>query len=129
MKSRVGAVAHLLVVDLAGSIAWFPVWWYTKGLLKVINAAFAALRYRAQAYAFRVWIRNFFVPMYGQYDWTGRLVSIFMRTVVLIGRFIAIVVESFVYLFGIICWVLLPPVSLVLAIQGGVFGIIGEMRN
>ena len=128
MKSRVGAVAQLLVVDLAGSIAWFPVWWYTKGLAKVVQAALGALRYRMQAYSFRVWIRNFFVPMYGQYDWTGRLVSIFMRTVVLIGRVIAIVVELMVYLLGIICWLLLPPVSLVMAIQGGVFGMLGPVQ-
>lgn len=120
MKSRVGAVAQLLVVDLAGSIVWFPVWWYTKGLQKIVRSAYAAIRYRAQAYAFRVWLKNFFVPMYGQYDWTGRLVSVFMRFVVIIGRGIAILFESWVYLFGIVCWVLAPPVSLFLAFQGGV---------
>src|SRR5438105_6032659 len=75
MKSRVGAVAHLLFVDLLGSIAWFPIWWYTKGLAAVSAKALAALRYRAQAYSFAIWIRNFFVPMYGQHDLTGRLVS------------------------------------------------------
>jgi hypothetical protein len=126
MKSRVGAIAQLLFVDLIGSIAWFPVWWYTKGLQKVIQSAFNALRYRLQAYALKIWIKNFFVPMYGQYDWTGRLVSIFMRFVVIIGRSIAIVVEAWVYLIGIILWVLLPPVALILALQGGIVSIIGK---
>ncbi len=123
MKSRVGAIAQLLVVDLIGSIAWFPVWWYTKGLQHVIQSAFRALRYRSQAYALKIWIRSFFVPMYGQYDWTGRLVSIFMRFVVIVGRSIAIVVEAWVYLIGVVLWVLLPPVSLILALQGGIVSI------
>lgn len=128
MQSRVGAVAQLLFVDLIGSIAWFPVWWYTQGLGKVSNAALRALRYRAQSYAFLIWIKNFFVPMYGQYDWTGRLISVFMRTVVLIGRLIAIVLEAWVYLLGILIWVLAPPVSLILAIQGGFWGIVTSVR-
>ena len=126
MKSRVGAIAQLLFVDLIGSIAWFPVWWYTRGLQKVILSAFGAIRYRSQAYALKIWIRNFFAPMYGQYDWTGRLVSIFMRFVVIIGRSIAIVVEACVYLIGIVLWVLLPPVALILALQGGVLSIISD---
>jgi hypothetical protein len=126
MKSRVGAVAQLLFVDLAGSVAWFPVWWYTKGLQKVVTSSFAALRYRSQSYALTLWIRNFFVPMYGQYDWTGRLVSVFMRTVVIIGRSIALLVEAWVYLLGAVFWVLLPPVSLLLAIRGGILNMIGR---
>jgi hypothetical protein len=126
MKSRVGAVAQLLFVDLAGSVAWFPVWWYTKGLRHVIQSAFRALRYRSQAYALNIWVRNFFVPMYGQYDWTGRLVSVFMRFIVIIGRSIALLVEAWVYLLGVMLWVLLPPVSLILALQGGVVSVFGN---
>lgn len=114
MKSRVGAVSHLLFIDLLGSVAWFPVWWYTKGLLMVANSAFNALRYRARAYSFVIWIKNFFVPMYGEYDWTGRLISVFMRFVVLIGRSIALVVEAMVYAAGLVVWVLAPAVALLL---------------
>lgn len=123
MKSRIGAVANLLVVDLAGSIVWFPVWWYTRGLQKVINAAIAAVSYRVRAYSFRIWLRNFFVPMYGQYDWTGRLISVFMRLVVLVGRLIALVVEIVIYVIGVALWILLPPVALILAIQGGLLSL------
>lgn len=111
MNSRVGSVAHLLFVDLLGSIAWFPVWWYTKGLGNVIKKILAVLRYRAKAYAFAIWIKNFFVPMYGQYDIAGRLVSVFMRFVVLIGRAIAMFVEALVYLAGLVVYLLAPVVA------------------
>lgn len=123
MKSRVGSVAQLLFVDLLGSVAWFPVWWYTAGFALAAQKALAMLRYRANAYAFKVWIRNFFTPMYGQYDWTGRLVSVFMRFVVLVGRSIAIVVEATVYGVGLIMWAAAPVVAalmLIINFAGGV---------
>ena len=105
-------MAKLLLVDLVGSVVWFPVWWYTKGLNRILHATTNAMRYRAQSYAFGVWIRNFFVPMYGQYDWTGRLISVFMRFVVLIGRLIALAFESAIYAMGVVAWGLAPMVFL-----------------
>lgn len=122
MNSRAGAIARLLVVDLLGSIVWFPVWWYTKGLSLVASKAAAAMKYRSQAYAFRIWMRNFFVPMYGQSDIWGRIISVFMRFVVLVGRSIALAVEALVYAVGIIAWLLAPPVTLLLGLQSGALG-------
>ena len=124
MKSRTGAVAQLLFGDILGSIVWFPVWWYTRGLNRVIRKAADAITYRIRAYSFVIWLRNFFVPMYGQYDWTGRLISIFMRLVVLIGRLIALVVEIILYFLGIVAWIFLPPAALILALQAGILALI-----
>ena len=124
MNSRVGAVAHLLFIDLLGSIVWFPVWWYTKGLSLVASNAIAALKYRSQSYSFRIWIRNFFVPMYGQYDIWGRIISVLMRFIVLIGRSIAISVEAAIYALGIVLWALAPPLTFLLGSQSGVLGAI-----
>ncbi|HWQ99857.1 MAG TPA: hypothetical protein VN397_03365 [Candidatus Methylomirabilis sp.] len=126
MNSRVGAVAQLLFVDLLGSIVWFPVWWYTKGLSLVSSKAVTALKYRSQGYAFRIWIRNFFVPMYGQHDIWGRIISVFMRFVVLVGRSIAIAVEAFIYAIGVFLWLLTPPVALLLGLQSGALGFVSD---
>ncbi|MBU1349143.1 hypothetical protein KJ781_03695 [Patescibacteria group bacterium] len=115
MHSRTGAVAKLLIVDLFGSVAWFPVWWYTKGLERVFVWVRRSLQYRAASYAFRIWIKNMLVPMYGQYDWTGRLVSVFMRIIVLIGRSVAFVAEALVYGIGIIAWIAAPIIFALLA--------------
>jgi hypothetical protein len=123
MNSRAGSVAQLLIVNLLGSVAWFPVWWYTTGFGGAVAGARRALRYRVQSYALRIWIRNFFVPMYGQYDWTGRLISVFMRFVVLVGRVIALAVEALIYGVGLVIWLLVPVVSaalLLLNVMGGV---------
>jgi hypothetical protein len=101
-------IAKLVAVDLLGSVVWFPFWWYTKGLSMVGAHALNALRYRAQSYAFVLWLKNFFTPMYGQHDWVGRLVSVFMRLVVFIGRLVAFVVEALIYGVGLILWMLAP---------------------
>lgn len=55
-----------------------------------------------------LWLKNIFVPMFGQTDWQGRIMSFFMRLVNVIGRSIAL----FIWIFIIFClfflWVLFP---------------------
>lgn len=117
MARASGEILRLLFVDFLGSFAWFPFWWYTIGFRRFAFWCRLQLQYRMRQYSFRVWMRNFFVPMYGQYDWTGRLVSFFMRGVVLIGRGIAFFIEAVVYLFALLIWLFLPPIAFFLAIR------------
>lgn len=105
------SLAQFLFVDLLGSVLYFPIWWYTEGLFEMLRKIMAALSYRWRAYSFSVWLSNFFVPMYGQYDIAGRIVSVFMRFVVLIGRAIALLVEALLYLVGLILWLFLPALA------------------
>ncbi len=111
MTSRTGAVAKFVLVDFFGSVAWFPIWWYTVGLLGIMAAARNGLEYRVRSLGFKIWLKNFFVPMYGQYDLTGKLISIWMRFVVLIGRIIVLVAEAVGFTVGIILWVLIPIIA------------------
>lgn len=122
VASRTQAVAKLVFIDLVGSVAWFPVWWYTTGLQRVIESSVNAIRYRVRSYALRVWIRNFFVPMYGQYDWTGRLISLLMRFVVLVFRIFELAFESALYAAGIILYALAPPVFVALFVMSFIQG-------
>ncbi|MFA6099557.1 MAG: hypothetical protein WC750_01605 [Patescibacteria group bacterium] len=117
MLQGTGALARLLFVDLIGSVAWFPIWWYTTGIKKMIQWCLDGLHYRIRQYSFAVWIKNFFVPMYGQYDWQGKLISVLMRTVVLIGRSIALVAEAVIYVFLVLAWAIVPPLVFILALQ------------
>lgn len=116
VTSRPQAVAKLVFFDLVGSVVWFPVWWYTRGIEKITASFVRAIRYRVQSYALRIWIRNFFVPMYGQHDWTSRLISVFMRFVVLVFRIIELAVESAVYALGVVAWGAAPVIFLVMGV-------------
>ncbi len=122
MLKSTGALARLLFIDLLGSLAWFPIWWYTTGLKKMISWCIDGLHYRIKQYSFKIWLKNFFVPMYGQYDWQGRAISVFMRLVVIIGRGIALAVEGVIYFVLILCWMIIPPLAFFLALQNIVSG-------
>lgn len=115
--SRTGAVVKFVGIDLVGSVVWFPVWWYTKGLQRVVMASVRALQFRIREYGFGIWIRNFFVPMYGQYDFAGRLISVLVRFAVLIGRLVALGVEAAFYGLGMIAWTLAPIAFALLALS------------
>ncbi len=116
MSAHSSQVARYFFLDLFGSAIRFPFWWYGTGLKRVALSFYRSLQYRAQGYGLSVWIRNFFVPMYGQHDITGRLISVLMRFVVLVARVFALIVEAAVYALGIIVYVLLPVGSVLLAV-------------
>ncbi len=107
----IGSLFQFFLVDVLGSVLYFPVWWYTEGFFEVIGFVRQRLGYRWRAYSFALWMKNFFVPMYGQYDLAGRVVSVFMRFIVLIGRGVAFVFEAFGYFLVTGAWLLLPAVA------------------
>jgi hypothetical protein len=59
-----------------------------------------------------VWIKNIFVPMYGQRDITGVLVSIFMRLVQIIFRSVAYIFILVSGLIALALWLILPALVL-----------------
>ena len=73
------AIAPIVVNELFGSILLFPVWWYTRGLRHVLTWAKNFMRDANESYALSVWIKNLFVPMYGDSEWSGRVLSFFVR--------------------------------------------------
>lgn len=113
MLSRVRTLASVFLSDFLGSVFRFPFWWYTDGLMSVVRWVGRSLGYRWRGYAIGLWVRNFFVPMYGAYDWAGRLISVIMRAVVVIARLIAFLVEAGIYLAILLAWFFAPVVCLI----------------
>ena len=66
------------------------------------------LKYREKGLALRVWVKNFWKPMYGQHDWQGRLISIFMRLVQIIFRSIVMLFWMIVAGLLLVAWVIIP---------------------
>ncbi|MBP6944950.1 hypothetical protein KBD61_03135 [Patescibacteria group bacterium] len=113
MSSRVQAVASFVISDFFGSVLRFPLWWYTEGLMSLGAWRVRMLRYRARGYAIGLWVRNFFVPMYGTRDWVGRLISIAMRGVVILARLFALFIEALVSLVLVLLWCFAPILAIV----------------
>lgn len=89
-------------------IFYFPVWWYSKGLMGAFVRAKNFLAKRERGLALLVWIKNIFVPMYGQTDIASRLISFFMRFFQIIFRSVAMLFWVFAVLIIILFYIFLP---------------------
>lgn len=104
----VSAIRYI-VVDILWDVVYFPIWWYTKGLGRVgrycLESATFHIRRRL---ALGLWLSSMFKPMYGDYTKEGRIISFFMRFVVLVWKFVAMVIWLVFLLFVFVAWVCLP---------------------
>lgn len=87
---------------------YFPIWWYSAGLIKTLRGVGIFYREQEASLNFFVWLKNIFVPMYGQYDLAGRLVSFFIRLVQIIYRGLAMLIIIILGLLFIIFYLSLP---------------------
>lgn len=85
-----------------------PVWWYSRGLWRQLRGAAGSFVGKQRDLAIDVWLKNLLVPMYGQYDMVGRLISFFMRLVQIIGRAIVLLIWAGLLVMWLIAWVLIP---------------------
>jgi hypothetical protein len=95
-------------VDIIGDALYFPIWWYTLGLRHIIFNAFKSIRDTAHNLALRLLVLNIFKPMFAQYDRAGRIISFFMRVVILIARTIYIVIFAILRLIIVVIWIMFP---------------------
>jgi len=93
-------------------ILYFPLWWYTRGLLNAVSAQIKFIKDCQKSLALFVWIRNIFTPMYGQRDWQGVLISIFMRIVQIFFRSIIMIICILIAISLLLVWVFLPILAL-----------------
>ena len=94
--------------EIARDIIIFPLWWYSRGFFHLLKGLINFLKYREKGLALRVWVKNFWKPMYGQHDWQGRLISIFMRLVQIIFRSIVMLFWMIVASLLLVAWVIIP---------------------
>ena len=107
---------RLLLEELISIPAWI-LWWYGGGFVGVLSSIGRDLKFRSDSYAIGIWIRNILVPMYGQYDWTGRFVSVFMRIVVIIFRTFALALETIFNLLLALFWLVIPIFAVALIVM------------
>lgn len=96
----------VVLVDFLMDLLQMPFWWYSQGLVSVFKALKNKVTETAEKLGISVWLRNFFVPMFGQYDIAGRLISAFIRFFQIIFRsiflFTWIIFATLVFIFYLI---------------------------
>jgi len=103
-------VLQRLLLESLLDILYFPIWWYTGGFKHAALRCLEFLKAGNTRLAPGLWIKYIFVPMFGQYDWQGRIISFFMRLVNVIGRGIALAFWLFVCLFLLAFWLVFPVI-------------------
>lgn len=97
-------------LEFIGDFLLFPAWWYTGGAAGALRWCAARWKDGNATLAPGVWLANLFVPMYGQYDWQGRLVSFFVRLVNVFGRSAALFAWSASLFACFLLWILAPVI-------------------
>jgi hypothetical protein len=97
-----------IITQIIGQILYFPVWWYTVGFVRLVRGAWRFFRNQEKSLAWSIWIKNLFVPMYGQNDWAGRLISFFVRSAQILGRSVVLFFWLALILLFIILWLAAP---------------------
>ncbi|MDA0207870.1 MAG: hypothetical protein O3B64_00475 [bacterium] len=88
---QTGLITYVVREVIVGAV-YAPIWWYTRGLLEAFKTLAKWFRAYARSLAIGVWMKNLFVPMYGQRDWQSRIISVFFRTIVICGKSIVLLI-------------------------------------
>ncbi len=101
-------VFQRMIIEFALDVVYFPLWWYTDGLKRVAVGCWHWIEDGNDHFAPGLWLKNMFVPMFGQYDWQGRLMSLFMRFVNVVGRSVALGIWVVIIALLFLLWVIFP---------------------
>ena len=77
---------RVLLEEVVGELLYAPVWWYTRGAWQALQRLGERIHTANDYLGLSVWVRNIFVPMYGQYDLAGRLISFGIRVAQILAR-------------------------------------------
>jgi hypothetical protein len=102
--------ATQILAGLARDLLLFPVWWYTRGIMETADRIAGFWAHSLKSLNLAVWLKNIFVPMYGQRDFTGVLISVLMRIVQIILRSLGFVFLLVAGVVAILLWIVAPVI-------------------
>lgn len=97
-----------ILAQIIWDFLYFPIWWYSLGFIKTGRGVLSFCRQQEASLNFLVWLKNIFVPMYGQYNLAGRLISFFVRLVQVIYRGILMLLIIILATLFLIFYLALP---------------------
>ena len=102
-------IVQQIALDFLLHMVYFPVWWYTDGLKRAGIYCINLLQSGNEILAPGLWLQNLFVPMFGQNDWQGRIVSVVMRFINVIARGAVLLMYAAAVSVIFVLWLLWPP--------------------
>lgn len=103
-------ILQRLLLEFVLDIFYFPVWWYTNGAAHALGRCINLFSQGNAALAPGLWLANLFVPMFGQFDWQGRIISFLMRLAQIFARTVALLAWFGLCFALFACWLALPAI-------------------
>ena len=110
-------ILQRLTLEFFIDLLYAPLWWYTGGLKRAAQFSARLVAAGNVQFAPGIWLLNIFVPMFGQYDWQGRLVSFFVRLANVIIRFTLLIIWVLFSLIVFSLWIVLPIAILFMLVR------------
>jgi len=108
IQQTVNKLVILALKDGLATFLYFPLWWYTKGFLKALKAAWNFVIDLDLTLGFSIWLKNIFTPIFGQRDIMGRIISFFLRLFQIIVRGFVMLIVTIMAIVFLIIWLILP---------------------
>lgn len=93
------------------NVFYFPVWWYSVGLKKRLIGFGQGVAGLARSLALKLMITHLFKPMFGERSKSGRIISFFMRLIILTWRLFLFVLGTAGRIVLLVAWIMLPVVA------------------
>ncbi len=113
LKSNFLTLFFQIIIRFIVGVIFFPFWWYSLGFVSFARKVFSFLQEEQRVLGFTVWLKNIFVPMYGQHDFSGRLISFVIRLFQIVVRGLALIFWALLSLIALIIWLALPFLLLI----------------
>ena len=109
VKSLTISTIKYVLIEILLDFIKFPLWWYSSGLANAAKKFLRHIKIGLKTTGLKVWAQNLFKPMFNETSFQGRIISFFMRLILLIFRTIAMLVWLTVSLIIFSLWLALPP--------------------
>ena len=100
------------IIEPITAILYFPIWWYSAALVKRIKGLGRRVKIIANFLGLKILLVNLFKPMFGEYSRSGRIISFFMRCILLVWRMILFVFGTLFFVCLFFVWIFLPLIAL-----------------
>ncbi len=111
-RSVTSRATYFFLREFLGEVLFFPVWWYSDGLQRFSWDLFNHLSGVEYRLGVRLLVKTIWQPMYGDRTRSGRIISFFMRLVLIGGKGLVLAVWTAVAMSAWVMWMIAPVVTL-----------------
>jgi len=113
MASGTTMAISAAISEFFGAIIKFPLWWYVDGLQLILEKAQHSAKFYSSWTGLGVWSKNLTVPMYGDTSRTGRIISFFVRLVIVMLLGVGFLFWMVFVFLGVVVYLLIFPLAII----------------